>query len=412
MGQPTKVLYIEDDRESQRLVQRVLGSYGYEVLVATDGLSGIALANQSQPQLILIDINLPHMDGRAITTRLRTLPDFTHIPIVALTANIGPGNRELALAAGCTGFLTKPIDVDAFPAQIESFLRGDKQTLTEEERGHHLEKHTHKIVEQLEKKVKELEETNEELYRLDRMKSDFLVLASHELRTPLTLINGYAALLSAHVKEFSGEELAPIVRTADKLSAGVARMRQVVDEIIRISRIASGLLDLAVGPVRPIDLVEGVVARFKEVCDARSLHLYTSDLKHLPFIQADGEQIQAAITHLLENAIKYTPDGRYIYILGRPVSNGIELIIRDTGVGIPVEARERIFEPFYVLDPGVHYPVIQDDLQGNGLGLGLAVARGIIQAHNGRVWAESEGCDLTRLPGSTFHVMLPLKVVA
>lgn len=111
MAKSATVLYIEDDSASRRLVQRVLGSCGYNVLVAEDGLEGITLAREQRPQLILMDITLPNMDGREITTRLRSLPHFASVPIVALTANNSPGSRELALAAGCTGYLTKPIDV-------------------------------------------------------------------------------------------------------------------------------------------------------------------------------------------------------------------------------------------------------------------------------------------------------------
>ncbi|RMG96782.1 MAG: response regulator, partial [Chloroflexi bacterium] len=119
--QATKILYIEDDHASRRLVERVLTSRGYRVLLASDGLKGIALAREENPQLILMDINLPNMDGREITTRLRSLPNFANTPIIALTANNSPGSRELALAAGCTGFMTKPIDVATFPQKVQEY---------------------------------------------------------------------------------------------------------------------------------------------------------------------------------------------------------------------------------------------------------------------------------------------------
>ncbi|HID53101.1 MAG TPA: response regulator, partial [Anaerolineae bacterium] len=139
MGTPTRVLYIEDDQACGRLVQRVLQRSGYEVLLAFDGAEGMTLAQKMQPNLILMDINLPEVDGRVLTTRLRSTPQCQETPIVALTAMTGSEERKLALAAGCTGFLTKPINIDRFPQQIDAFLRGEKQKLPPAEQQHHLE---------------------------------------------------------------------------------------------------------------------------------------------------------------------------------------------------------------------------------------------------------------------------------
>ena len=105
MSHSTKILYIEDDKGSQRLVQRVLENHGYTVTLADDGFSGIRLAREEPPSLILMDINLPGLNGREITTRLRALGNFQDVPIIALTANASPNSRERALAAGCDGFL-------------------------------------------------------------------------------------------------------------------------------------------------------------------------------------------------------------------------------------------------------------------------------------------------------------------
>ncbi|MCI0727630.1 MAG: response regulator, partial [Chloroflexi bacterium] len=166
-GQPSEpkaiILYIEDDQASQRLVKRVLESHGYRVFVASEGLEGIAIARQEQPHLILMDINLPTMDGQEITTRLRSLPYFSNTPIVAVTANTSPGSRQQALAAGCSGFLTKPIDVVQFPKQVESFLQGHRDPLPEGERSHHLELYAQRLVERLENKIYELQSANQKL---------------------------------------------------------------------------------------------------------------------------------------------------------------------------------------------------------------------------------------------------------
>jgi signal transduction histidine kinase len=404
------IVYIEDDTASRMLVERVLSSKGYDVHVASNGLDGIALVRHKNPHLILTDINLPDMDGREITTRLRGLPHFTSTPIVALTANIGPGNRELALAAGCNGFLTKPIDVASFPGQVEAYLQGQEDHLSMDVRNEHLQLHAQNLVTRLESKVRELEDANKRLRELDKMKSDFIVLVSHELRTPLTLISGYAHLLEENMKMAEGAIPATAVAgIAEGLTQGVGRMREVINEIISVSRIASGTLDLAIGPVQLTQIISRMVQEFEEICQKRNLSLHIGDMSKLPIIEGDGPRIKAAIDHIVSNAIKYTPNGGQIYVVGRHIGDAVDLIVRDTGIGIPPEEHRHIFKQFYVLGSIEHHSTSKSAFQGGGLGLGLAIAQGIIEAHNGRIWVESEKRDPETLPGSTFHILLPIK---
>ncbi|MCA9944444.1 MAG: hybrid sensor histidine kinase/response regulator [Anaerolineales bacterium] len=408
-----KILYIEDDPASRRLVQRVLDNKGYKVVVAADGLEGISMAREHHPNLILMDINLPSMDGREITTRLRSLPNFSETPIVALTANHSPGSRELALAAGCTGFMTKPIDVTSFPNQVNAYLQGHADPLTSDEKSEHLQRHAQNLVKRLEGKIHELEGANKRLRELDRLKSDFIIMVSHELRTPLTLISGYAHLLDEQVKQNDDTLPAEMVAgVAEGLNLGVTRMRDVVNEIIKVARIASGTLDLALGPVRISELVEDIFEEYVEICQKRELNVQIGDLSKLPIVQGDGEQLKSAIYHIFSNAIKYTPDGGSIFVVGRAVGDTIDLIIQDTGIGIPDSEHRRIFDQFYTLGSIEHHSTSKHAFQGGGLGLGLAIVKGIIEAHNGRVWVESERRDPSQLPGSTFHILLPLEQVS
>lgn len=117
-----RILYIEDSSPNRLLVKRILLAEGYEVLEADDGISGMEVARREHPDLILMDMNLPDVDGYEITRRLRKCPDLSDIPIVAMTANVMHGDREKALEAGCVGYIPKPIDVDALPDQVARFL--------------------------------------------------------------------------------------------------------------------------------------------------------------------------------------------------------------------------------------------------------------------------------------------------
>jgi signal transduction histidine kinase len=409
MSKKATILYIEDDRASQRLVKRVLENQGYDVHIANDGLEGIALAREKEPELILMDINLPSMDGQEITTRLRSLPYFTNTPIVALTANVGPGSREQALVAGCTGFLTKPIDVAEFPDQVEAFLQGQLDPLDDGERNQHLEIYTQRLVERLENKIYELQTANQKLRELDRMKSDFIALVSHELRTPLTLISGYTYLLKEKVEQ-TGDAGVPgsISHIASGLNMGVERLSQVINEIISVSRIAAGNLDLALGPVRLDQAMRPLIAEAKAACEQRGIQLHVCDLSQVPMIEADGGQLKVALNNVISNAIKYTADKGRIIIDGRAVGDAVDITITDTGVGIPLEEQRRIFEQFHVLGSIQHHSTSKSAFLGGGLGLGLAIARGVVEAHSGRIWVESDGYDPEKMPGSIFHILLPL----
>jgi signal transduction histidine kinase len=409
MSKKATILYIEDDRASQRLVKRVLENQGYDVHIANDGLEGIALAREKEPELILMDINLPSMDGQEITTRLRSLPYFTNTPIVALTANVGPGSREQALVAGCTGFLTKPIDVAEFPDQVEAFLQGQLDPLDDGERNQHLEIYTQRLVERLENKIYELQTANQKLRELDRMKSDFIALVSHELRTPLTLISGYTYLLKEKVEQTGGAGVpGSISHIASGLNMGVERLSQVINEIISVSRIAAGNLDLALGPVRLDQAMRPLIAEAKAACEQRGIQLHVCDLSQVPMIEADGGQLKVALNNVISNAIKYTADKGRIIIDGRAVGDAVDITITDTGVGIPLEEQRRIFEQFHVLGSIQHHSTSKSAFLGGGLGLGLAIARGVVEAHSGRIWVESDGYDPEKMPGSIFHILLPL----
>jgi two-component system cell cycle response regulator DivK len=122
-----RILYIEDNRDNRILVKRVLEAEGYQVLEAANGPAGIELAQKEYPALILVDINMPDMDGYEVTRRLRAIQEFRDVPIIALTAKVMKGDRERTLEAGCSGYIQKPIDVDLLPAQVAAHLHDKRR---------------------------------------------------------------------------------------------------------------------------------------------------------------------------------------------------------------------------------------------------------------------------------------------
>jgi signal transduction histidine kinase len=405
-----RILYVEDDPSSARLVQRILEAEGFDVRIATDGIAAMEAARQLRPDLILMDINISGLDGYEVTTRLRALEELRDVPIVAVTAATLKGDRERALIAGCDGYIPKPIDVDRFPQQVEAFLGGLRERIeSPQEKADYLVEYSRRLVERLEEKIRELERAHAELQHLDKMKTDFVILAGHELRTPLTAIYGYVQILLAmpDIPGSPDEEGSPRYLLNQVVQA-TRRLSQVVDDILNVFLIEADKLELSMGPVPLYSLVQNVVRNIRNMGPERQLTFEFEGLETLPLIMGDSQRLFQALWHVVSNAVKYTPDGGTIRISGRVVDHTVHLSVQDTGIGIDPADRERIFDRFYVVEDTLRHHSSKTAFKGGGLGLGLSLARGIIEAHKGRIWIESEGRDEVRLPGTTVHILLPL----
>jgi signal transduction histidine kinase len=160
MAEPVKILHVEDNPDNRRLVRRVLVGVGYQVIDAADGLEGIELAVREQPDLILLDINMPRFDGYEAAAAMRAFPALQSSLIVALTAYTNSGDRERILTAGCNGYIAKPIDVDRFPQQVDEFLRGKREYVEPAQQTQYLRELNRGLVQNLLKKIQELEHAN------------------------------------------------------------------------------------------------------------------------------------------------------------------------------------------------------------------------------------------------------------
>ncbi len=160
MADAVKILHVEDNPDNRRLVRRILVGAGYEVLDAVDGLEGIEMAVREQPDLILLDINMPRFDGYEAAAAIRAFPTLQSSLIVALTAYTNSGDRERILTAGCNGYIAKPIDVDRFPQQVDEFLRGKREFIEPAQQTQYLRELNRSLVQNLLRKIQELEEVN------------------------------------------------------------------------------------------------------------------------------------------------------------------------------------------------------------------------------------------------------------
>lgn len=253
-----------------------------------------------------------------------------------------------------------------------------------------------------------LEEANANLERLDKSKSDFISVAAHELKTPLTLIEGYTTMLR--------EILAvkpDYVQTQIHLKGidnGTRRLREIVNDLIDVSLIDINLLSLNFQPVWINRLMEIIAGEFDEAIKERNLNMvFHSFPGNDEMTFGDNERLYQAFRNLISNAIKYTPDGGKIEIDGRKLPGFIEVTIADNGIGIDPEDHTSIFEKFGRLGNVSLHSSGKTKFKGGGPGLGLPITKGIVEAHGGSIWVESEGYNEVDCPGSTFHVLLPIR---
>ncbi|MDO8752389.1 MAG: HAMP domain-containing sensor histidine kinase, partial [Anaerolineales bacterium] len=248
----------------------------------------------------------------------------------------------------------------------------------------------------------------QKLERLDRSKSNFISVAAHELKTPLTLIEGYASMLrEVKMQLGEGESIEPLLIG---VNTGMQRLRQIVDDMIDVSLIDNNMLSLNSQPLWISHILDLLENNLRDAIRERHLILEVSQFPGgSEWLYADPERIYQALENILLNAIKYTPDGGRITVDGRTLPGFVEVRVTDTGIGISTEDQTLIFEKFGKLGRADLHSSGKIKFKGGGPGLGLSITKGIIEAHGGTIWAESNGYDEKKLPGTTFHILLPIR---
>jgi signal transduction histidine kinase len=392
-----KILHIEDDPANRLLVRKLLAPAGFQVVDAADGIEGIKKALSERPDLVLVDIAIPGLDGYEVTLRLKAEPSLKGVPVVAITAE---GNRETSLAVGCDGFLQKPIDARSFAATLVGYLGGHREHSDPERTGEHLRLQSQRIAAHLEEKIAELESANQRLRELDQARKEFYRNISHELSTPMTPIVGYVKLL---IDEELGDLSTPQQKALRAMEDCVHRLRGLIDNLLDVTGIETGRLRFAHRDYDLVEVARRSIARHGSQFDGR-INLVT-DLPRAGSLRGwgDAERISRALDQLLDNAAKFTPKGGTVGVRARRLETGqFEVCVADTGPGVPLEKAEQLFEPFYQVDGS-------PTRSHGGTGVGLAIARGIARGHGGDIRVASPGNEQilgVPLNGAAFYFVV------
>jgi signal transduction histidine kinase len=253
----------------------------------------------------------------------------------------------------------------------------------------------------------EMEKVQKRMARVDKSKSAFISVAAHELKTPITLIEGYASMMDDLMQQGKRTNLEGLLAG---MNTGIDRLRSIVDDMIDVSMIDNNLLQLNYQPTQIAQMLSALSLEMEPILRTRKLKIDIREFEgSKQWISIDATRITQALRNVIHNAIKYTPDGGTITIDGRKLSGFIEVTVTDTGIGISVEDQASIFEKFGQLGRVDLHSSGKTKFKGGGPGLGLPIARGILEAHGGSIWVQSEGHDEVRNPGSTFHILIPAR---
>ncbi len=243
-----------------------------------------------------------------------------------------------------------------------------------------------------------MSEEQSALEKLDKSKSGFISIAAHELKTPLTLLEGYTAMMREIIeqKQIFDEHLFLLM---DGMNSGSQRLREIINDMIDVSLIDNEMLSLSFQPTWVNKLLEKLELEFQSIIQSRMMSLEINRFEGDKILNYyDGERIFQALSNVVSNAIKYTPDGGKVIIKGHKIDDYYELLVIDNGIGVDPINQSKIFSKFDPIGDISLHSSGKTKFKGGGPGLGLPIAKGIIEAHGGRIWVESVGYDEINVP--------------
>ncbi len=362
-----QILIVDDTPANIDVLDQFLEQEGYRISVASSGEAAIELIHKTLPDLILLDVMMPGIDGFETCRRLKKIEPAAEIPVIFITAKNETADIVKGFTLGGVDYITKPFRQEEVLARIRIHL-------------------------ELKHLIEELEKQNKKLVELNDLKNKFLGMASHDLRNPLASIHGFSKMLIDHGHALPAETRDEFLHSIHKVSN---EMLHLLGDLLNISAIESGKLDLKPTPGSIKDLVEEKVRMYKTMAERKDIRTH-SEIEDVKAFSFDPHRIGQVLDNLLSNAIKYSPPGKEIFILLEQQGDRVRFSVRDEGPGISMQDQDKLFQHFVTLDTK---PTGDEPSHG----LGLAIARKMIEAHHGKIEVESAPGK-----GSTFRFEIPM----
>ena len=362
-----KVLLVDDTPANIDVLKKTLQPEGYEISIAPNGKIALSIVGRVMPDLILLDVMMPEMDGFETCRRLKENPATRDIPVIFITAKTETEDIVKGFELGGVDYIAKPFRREEVCARARTHLL-------------------------LRASGKKLEAQNQKLRELDDLKNKFLGMAAHDLRNPLTSIIGFSSVLTSDYEGFSPDEhkqYTGIIESSSK------KMLALVNNLLDISVIESGNLRLQIDPNSLAKAIRERMAIFDFHASKKdiSLHASLEEIQDFPF---DKDQICQVLDNLIGNAIKFSPKGSKVHVSLGKEGNGATVRVQDEGPGLSEEDRTKLFGTFQKLSA-------KPTGGEKSTGLGLAIAKKIVEAHGGAIGTENPSG-----PGTLFRFSLPM----
>jgi two-component system sensor histidine kinase/response regulator len=361
------VLIVDDNPNNIQIVATIMAEHGYELGFAMNAIEAYKFLEENTPELILLDIDMPEIDGFEVCSTLKKNPRYKDIPIIFLTAKHEKEDVVKAFDLGGVDYVTKPFNRKELIARVRTHLS-------------------------LKKTKDELEKKNQELEKAIEMKDEFLSLISHEFRTPLNVISSaiqaltyiYGSELPYKAKQYLG-----------MIRQNTFRQLRLVNNLLDITRANAGRIKVNKKNLDIVFLTKAIIESVYTFSSQKKIDITFITLLEEKIIGIDEEKYERILLNLLSNAIKFTPEGKSIIVTLYSIKNRICVEVKDNGIGIPESKLDVIFERFGQVDSSL-------SRQAEGTGIGLSLVKKFTEALGGGITVKSETGK-----GSTFTILLP-----
>lgn len=380
-----RILIVDDSPSVLKILNDALRAE-YQISVTTSGKDALAVAAAQHPDLILLDIKMPDMDGYEVCRRLKQSPETRDIPILFVTVLNETEDEAKGLEMGAVDYITKPIAPSVVQARVRAHMR--------------LKRHQDQLEELVRERTRELVEARSRAEDANRAQGEFITNISHEIRTPMISILGMTELMLE-------TELTSRQRECmDTIADSVTQLKRLLNDLLDFSSFETGKIALEKAPLEPHRVFLPLLLEFLGKAEKRGLSFFWKiDPKIPEVLLGDSERLKQALAHLLNNALKFTPSGAVDLKCTLDENTAaqtpeqqviLRFSITDTGIGIPENERERIFQPFYQIDGSL-------SRRYAGTGVGLAMTLRLVEMMGGSIRAESVPAGGSRF---TFTVRL------
>jgi two-component system, sensor histidine kinase and response regulator len=379
------ILIVDDMTENLDFLYEILNK-DFEIQVATNGKRALELLKDNEPpDLILLDIEMPEMDGYETIQQLKKNPKMKDLPVIFLTGKTKVEDIIKGFKIGGQDYIAKPFNTEELLARVNTHLDLKRKREELDQLNHMLEEKVLERTQQLRKANKELEQANLELQNLDYAKTNFLKIISHEIRTPLSGILGFTELLEDSLKSTEFQE------DIDLIKQSALRLKNFSEKALLITEIQARKTSISKMQIPVIEIVETVTEGLNNAAVNKKITFSKSVIPDLS-INVDPKYFQICLSNIVENAIKFSPENETIQILVKNSPDFTTIIVKDSGPGFSQKAQDNLFK-FFSLGKD---PVDQD------FGLGLATSKLVLDAHSGNLNVENNS-----LKGATVTLQIP-----